>query len=559
MSTGKTYSTKYLLDSKNNRGAEGQVLSSTDSGIDWVTLSEISGVDGTGTANYLSKWLDANTITNSLVYDNGTNVGIGTTSPSEKLHVIGSSGSALNTQYPAAIFQASDAYTGNSGLVTIGGYWDNTNANLRRGYIQASNSTGSVSYLLLNPNGGNVGIGITTPNNLLNLSKNVADGDVAVYIQNFNSVVGSTNETTSLKFAHGNDNTLGYEAAKIIGGKEGDFESNTSNVKGFLSFSTASGTSLTNSVNNIERMRITGAGNVGIGTTSPATKLSIQSGISASSVDVITLLQETNGAEKAAATIGISIGNNGESTNASDLWFATASGGSTSEALRIDSSGNVLINQSAVTYTNTDNTSLISTPMANVLHVNGSIQMKENNSAIVFGRGTSTFLRDEELAFGWGGGIYMTDTSWLRIRNNKGLYTTGILNGGSLQIGGNTVIDASRNITAGTISATGNVEAAGNLTVSGDLTVNGTISGQLTKKISGDGSATTFTVTHSFGTPHVMTQLLDYGDNGTGATYEFVQTTVKRNSDNAIDVLFGVAPTSSEDYLVLITKMPAIS
>ena len=85
------------------------------------------------------------------------------------------------------------------------------------------------------------------------------------------------------------------------------------------------------------------------------------------------------------------------------------------------------------------------------------------------------------------------------------------------------------------------------------------IGGRVTKKISGDGSATTFTVTHSFGTPHVMTQLLDYGDNGTGATYEVVQTTVKRNSDNAIDVLFGVAPTSSEDYLVLITKMPAIS
>jgi hypothetical protein len=89
MSTGKTYSTKYLQDSKNNRGSEGQILSSTSSGVDWVTLSEISGVDGTGTANYLSKWLDANTITNSLVYDDGTNVGIGDTTPSYKLDVNG--------------------------------------------------------------------------------------------------------------------------------------------------------------------------------------------------------------------------------------------------------------------------------------------------------------------------------------------------------------------------------------------------------------------------------------------------------------------------------------
>jgi len=64
-----------------------------------VTLSEISGVDGTGTANYLSKWLDANTITNSLVYDNGTNVGIGTTNPTQTLDVNGGarfSGGYLN-------------------------------------------------------------------------------------------------------------------------------------------------------------------------------------------------------------------------------------------------------------------------------------------------------------------------------------------------------------------------------------------------------------------------------------------------------------------------------
>ena len=101
--------------------------------------------------------------------------------------------------------------------------------------------------------------------------------------------------------------------------------------------------------------------------------------------------------------------------------------------------------------------------------------------------------------------------------------------------------------------------AASGATITGDLTVNGNISGQLTKKISGDGTATTFTVTHNFGTPHVMTQLLNYGNNGTGATYEVVQATIKRNSDNAIDVVFGVAPTSSEDYLVLATKMPAIS
>jgi len=45
-------------------------------------------LDGSSlTANYLTKVSDSNTLVNSLVFDNGTNVGIGTTSPSTKLHI----------------------------------------------------------------------------------------------------------------------------------------------------------------------------------------------------------------------------------------------------------------------------------------------------------------------------------------------------------------------------------------------------------------------------------------------------------------------------------------
>ena len=46
-------------------------------------------VDGSGTANYVTKWSDTDTITNSIIYDNGTNVGIGTTSPLTAFEVIG--------------------------------------------------------------------------------------------------------------------------------------------------------------------------------------------------------------------------------------------------------------------------------------------------------------------------------------------------------------------------------------------------------------------------------------------------------------------------------------
>jgi hypothetical protein len=47
------------------------------------------GIGGSGTQNYIAKFTDAAgvTIGNSLIYDNGTNVGIGTTSPGAILHV----------------------------------------------------------------------------------------------------------------------------------------------------------------------------------------------------------------------------------------------------------------------------------------------------------------------------------------------------------------------------------------------------------------------------------------------------------------------------------------
>lgn len=48
-----------------------------------------SGVGGSGTTNYLSKWINATTLGNSQLFDNGQGVGIGVTNPVAKLDVNG--------------------------------------------------------------------------------------------------------------------------------------------------------------------------------------------------------------------------------------------------------------------------------------------------------------------------------------------------------------------------------------------------------------------------------------------------------------------------------------
>ena len=123
---------------------------------------------------------------------------------------------------------------------------------------------------------------------------------------------------------------------------------------------------------------------------------------------------------------------------------------------------------------------------------------------------------------------------------------------------GNVADDNELTLLAGTLTADRTVtlpDASGTVALTSDIVS----TGKVTKKISGDGLTKTFTVTHSFGTPHVSVTLLDYGDNGTGATYEQVYADVERSSDNAVTVAFANVLSSTQDYLALITQFPAIS
>jgi hypothetical protein len=73
--------------------------------------------------------------------------------------------------------------------------------------------------------------------------------------------------------------------------------------------------------------------------------------------------------------------------------------------------------------------------------------------------------------------------------------------------------------------------------------------------ISGTDGDVAYTVTHNLGTRDVIVQVIDYGDAGTGATYETVYAEVTRNAANTCVVTFGAALGTSQDYRVLVTKV----
>lgn len=116
------------------------------------------------------------------------------------------------------------------------------------------------------------------------------------------------------------------------------------------------------------------------------------------------------------------------STGYPSIGFYTRSGANTeSRRLYLANDGRLGVDTVDFSYTASDNSSVFTSGSNagitnNKMFVNGSIQLLGNSDAIVFGRGTSTFLKDEELGFGWGGGWYMQDGTYLRVRGSKILY-----------------------------------------------------------------------------------------------------------------------------------------
>ena len=211
--------------------------------------------------------LGPNGIPNSVLYNNGDatftgKVGIGITTPVDLLHlnldngkrlVFSNAGGVSNDEDLGGLLWKFNDGTGNkAGQIWIRGNNDsNTSGQTRLSFGAHANGAGEVSEQLTIQSNGNVGIGTTNPTSKLQIS----NGGQTIYL-----ATGT--------------NTSGY-ALNIGVNDDGVNFSNNSSSRGF-NFSNNSGNLL----------KITSGGNVGIGTTTPDAKLSVNGTIHTKEVKV---------------------------------------------------------------------------------------------------------------------------------------------------------------------------------------------------------------------------------------------------------------------------------
>ena len=247
-------------------GTSGAATFNTNTKILNIPDYSVGNVDGSGTAGKIPKWQDSNTLEDSEIFQSGTNVGIGTTSPSQKLTVSGkglfetggSTPDSTIATYEKGITLTSGG-AGNQRLVI-----DVSDVTNGGSYIQTRHqSTGfpDAEYALaLNPLGGNVGIGTTSPTEKLEVAGNIktTGGFISTVSSGYSSMElgGPSGAYIDLKGPSTDD----YDLRIISGGSGGSF--------------------WTGGFGHV--MTLNASGNVGIGTTSPSTKLDVVGNIKTS-------------------------------------------------------------------------------------------------------------------------------------------------------------------------------------------------------------------------------------------------------------------------------------
>jgi hypothetical protein len=253
-----------------------------------------------GSTNYVARWASSTSLTTGSLFDNGTNVGIGTTTASYKLDVSGdirATGAVYANANGAMYFRGGDDVE----------LWDINVSNTIGVYGQQDQGVASIKLGsgggIISGRSGSIGIGTTSPARIFTI--NGGSSSSRVLLQNTSSGFTIGNGFDIVLDNSGNTQVWNYQ-------------------NGVMQFAT----------NNSERMRIDAGGNVGIGTTSPATRLDINGRLSFTSASISTIFAERNGnyhiIYSPAANPAIYMGNASDPANYYDNGshqFRSAGGG----------------------------------------------------------------------------------------------------------------------------------------------------------------------------------------------------------------------------------------